>query len=119
MPDADTFKYVDWALYFVILALALTVLVRIAEAHAVYKQSLTAIEPNPEAPDLLQQAIINVAMSDMQKKLRELLVYTEPNELNAVLREYIRLKEAQKAKEKNDLSKKKPTRTRRRSVQVP
>lgn len=99
MPDSLLLKYMDWALYFAILILALVVLARIAEVHGEYKQSVLAVESKSEKPDLMEVAMANIAMRKMQLQLRELLVYGEPNEMHELMREYMRLKEAEDKKE--------------------
>jgi hypothetical protein len=52
-----------------------------------------------EPPDLMEIAMTNIAMRKMQLQLRELLVYSEPTEMHELLREYMRLKEAQDKKD--------------------
>lgn len=101
MPDADTLKYFDWALYLLILVLVITVFVRIAEAQAAYKQSLLAVECKSDKPDLMEQALTNIAMRKMQIQLRELLVYGEPDDLKDLVAEYMRLREEQEKKDLN------------------
>jgi hypothetical protein len=99
MSELEALKYLDWTLYFAILILVITVFARIAEAHAAYKQSPLAVECKSDKPDLMEQALTNIAMRKMQIQLRELLVYGEPDDLKDLMAEYMRLKDAQDKKD--------------------
>lgn len=50
-------------------------------------------------PDLMEQALTNIALTKMQKELRELMAYGEPDDLKALVAEYMRLKEAKEVRE--------------------
>lgn len=101
MSELEALKYLDWTLYFVMLILVIMVFVRIAEAHVAYKQSLLAIESKADKPDLMEQAMHNISMRHMQKELREILAFSEPNHMRDLVVEYMRLKEAEQTKETN------------------
>lgn len=121
MPDAEVIamKSLDWAMWIGIMLIVMAIAGRILMAYEDVKRMPKPDVGKSEPPDMLQQAIINVAIHDMERKLRELLVYGEQNEISSVLREYLRLKDESEKKAKNDQPKSKTSRTRRRAVQVP
>lgn len=57
------------------------------------------LEAGQEKPDLMEQAMHNISMRHMQKELREILAFSEPNHMRDLVVEYMRLREEQEKKE--------------------
>ena len=81
---------------FVDLILIIFILFRVGQMYGHYcKDAMKAQEAfeRAEKPDLMDQALINIAMDKMRKDIREMLVYSEPTPMHDLLREYMRLRE--------------------------
>jgi len=79
--------------------LILMILLLVGKLYSAYWHSEQEARAIQEPPDLMEQALVNISMRKMQLQLRELLVYSEPNEMHELLREYMRLRDEQDKKE--------------------
>jgi uncharacterized membrane protein YvbJ len=81
---------------FVCLVLIIFILFRVGQMYGSYCRAVMKAEnalENRDTPDLMDQALLNIAMNKMRKDIREMLVYAEPTPVHDLLREYMRLRE--------------------------
>jgi hypothetical protein len=56
-------------------------------------------DSEPSQQDLMEQAMHNISMRHMQKELRELMAFGEPNHMRDLVAEYMRLREEKDKKD--------------------